>query len=221
MATNRKENLRFRYGRCLNEECENCKSKKVLEIPTRKDFVCPDCGKELLECAPPKKKSNGMLIGIIAGAIVVLGAISAYLVFSGNDTIEDEISVSTQEIIEEQEQTVVVEDILPTETVQEIEAEVEESMPVDTKPLAPSQTSSRNKDLGYATWKGALKNGQPNDENGTMTYKESHRIDTRDPQARVAEPGDYIIGEYVDGKLVQGVWYDKANTVKGSIIIGR
>ena len=31
---------------------------------------------------------------------------------------------------------------------------------------------------------------------------------------------DYIIGEFVDGKLVQGVWYDSANNVKGSIIIG-
>lgn len=219
MATNRKENLRFRYGRCLNDECENCKSKKVLEIPARKDFVCPDCGKELLECAPPKKKSNGKLIGIIAGIIVVIGVIATIMLFSGNDNIEDEMPVSSKEMIDEQKQTDVVEDAISTEIAQE--AEAEESKPINTVPVSSVQTSSRNKDLGYAIWKGALKNGQPNDENGTMTFKKSYRIDSRDPQARVAEPGDYIIGEYVDGKLVQGIWYDKSNTVKGSIIIGR
>ena len=53
-----------------------------------------------------------------------------------------------------------------------------------------------------------------------MRYTKSHLIDSRDPQHRTAEKGDYIIGEFVDGKLVQGVWYDSANNVKGSIIIG-
>lgn len=227
MATNRKENLRFRYGRCLNDECENCKSKKVIEIPSRKDFVCPDCGKELLECAPPKKKSNSILIGIIAGIIILMGTVVAFIFCSGNDSAEDEISNSSQEIVTESEQAIIAveseieEEIITTEEAQAAELVTPVSESKTSSVNAPAQTSPRNKDLGYATWKGGLKNGQPNDENGTMTFKESHRIDSRDSQARVAEPGDYIIGEYVDGKLVQGIWYDKANTVKGSIIIGR
>ena len=53
-----------------------------------------------------------------------------------------------------------------------------------------------------------------------MTFKEKHLIDKRDSQKRMADSGDYIIGEYVNGKLVQGVWYNEKNTVKGSIIIG-
>lgn len=227
MATQKtRETLRFRYGRCLNDECENCKAKKIIEVPARKDFVCPDCGKELHECPPPKKKSSGGLIGGIAAVAVVAILAGCYFLFSGNDEeyIDDELSAI--ENVQTEENNVVLEDPAPVAT-EEAPAKVEETPVVEeTKPEVAktpvtTQSASRSKDLGYATWKGALKNGQPNDENGTMTYKESHRIDSRDPQARVAEPGDYIIGEYVEGKLVQGIWYDKNNTVKGSIIIGR
>ena len=78
MATQKtRETLRFRYGRCLNDECENCKAKKIIEVPARKDFVCPDCGKELHECPPPKKKSNGGLIGGIAAVAVVVPSAGA------------------------------------------------------------------------------------------------------------------------------------------------
>ena len=53
-----------------------------------------------------------------------------------------------------------------------------------------------------------------------MRYTKEYLIDSRDPQKRVAKAGDYIIGEYANGRLVQGVWYDSSNNVKGSIIIG-
>ena len=75
--------------------------------------------------------------------------------------------------------------------------------------------------MGYATYKGVLVSGKPHGVNGRMVYKTSHLIDSRDPKARYAEPGDYVIGEYYDGHLVQGIWYDANNQVKGSIIIGR
>ena len=81
------------------------------------------------------------------------------------------------------------------------------------------QTGTKN--MGYATYKGVLVSGKPHGVNGRMVYKTSHLIDSRDPKARYAEPGDYVIGEYYDGHLVQGIWYDANNQVKGSIIIGR
>lgn len=74
--------------------------------------------------------------------------------------------------------------------------------------------------LGYGKWSGAWKNGQPNGT-GTMTYTKEHLIDSRDPKQRVAQPGDYIIGEFSNGRLVQGKWFDAFNNVKGSIIIGK
>ena len=84
------------------------------------------------------------------------------------------------------------------------------------KPAAPA-ASSGTKNLGYATFKGSW----PNDVNGRMIFKSSHVIDSKDPKKRVAEAGDYVIGEWSDGHLVQGIWYGADNQVKGSVIIGK
>ena len=81
------------------------------------------------------------------------------------------------------------------------------------------QTGTKN--LGYGTYKGTLVAGQPHGVNGRLIFKTTHLIDSRDSKGRVAEPGDYVIGEFYEGHLVQGIWYDANNQVKGSLIIGR
>ena len=81
------------------------------------------------------------------------------------------------------------------------------------------QTGTKN--LGYGTYKGSLVSGQPHGVDGRLIFKSSHVIDSRDPKGRIAEPGDYVIGEFYEGHLVQGIWYDAYNQFKGSIIIGR
>lgn len=73
--------------------------------------------------------------------------------------------------------------------------------------------------LGYGNFTGPMKNGQPNGS-GTLRYTSSHLIDSRDPKGRVALPGDYVIGEWKNGKLIQGRWYNSVNNSKGAIIIG-
>lgn len=73
--------------------------------------------------------------------------------------------------------------------------------------------------LGYGSFSGKLKNGKPNGM-GTLRYTSSHLIDSRDPKGRVAQPGDYVTGEWKDGKLVQGRWFGSDNNVKGSLMIG-
>ena len=77
--------------------------------------------------------------------------------------------------------------------------------------------SSGTKNLGYATYKG----NWPDDVNGRMEFKTSHVIDSRDPKGRVAQPGDYVVGEWSEGHLVQGIWYGADNKAKGSILIGK
>ena len=72
---------------------------------------------------------------------------------------------------------------------------------------ATQENSQRNYvDLGYAEWRGPVKNGKPNGD-GTMTFKTSHRIESRDPAGNIAEAGDYIRGTYVNGHLDQGTWH--------------
>lgn len=107
-----------------------------------------------------------------------------------------------------------------------VSVEVESAMPVPTteKPVKPVKgisskptVSSGVKSLGYATFRGTW----PNDAKGRMDFISSHFIDSRDPKGRVAEAGDYVIGEWSDGHLVQGVWYGADHQVKGRILIGK
>uniref|UniRef100_UPI0040258080 Ig-like domain-containing protein n=1 Tax=Segatella hominis TaxID=2518605 RepID=UPI0040258080 len=87
------------------------------------------------------------------------------------------------------------------------------------KPVRIVDPNPGSKKLGYGTFTGPIKNGQPNGS-GTLRYTSSHLIDSRDPKGRVALPGDYVIGEWKNGKLIQGRWYNSVNNSKGAIIIG-
>ena len=88
-----------------------------------------------------------------------------------------------------------------------------------TKTSKASGSTKGSVNLGYAKFTGTVSGGKPNGQ-GTMRFTSSHVIDSRDPKGRVADAGDYVIGEWVSGKLVQGRWYGSDNNVKGSIIIG-
>jgi len=247
MATNKRtsEHLRYRYGICLNENCDKCKSKEVQEIPTRKEFICqnPECGKPLRECPPPKKGiSKQVFLGILA-ALLVVGGVVAYLLFGGKEkeslskpkpavvaTIDSDSILAAQQADEQiamkqkQDSLQAVADSLARITeearlAEEKAKEKAQSTPAPAKPVMPTtpRTSSGSKDLGYATFKGTW----PNDVNGRMIFKTSHVIDNRDPKGRIAEAGDYVIGEFSEGHLVQGIWYGADNVVKGSVIIGK
>lgn len=63
------------------------------------------------------------------------------------------------------------------------------------------------KDLGYAVYKGRMKNGLMNDENGVLTFKTTHIIEPRDVKKREAKAGEKVIGIFEDGHLTTGTWY--------------
>ena len=96
---------------------------------------------------------------------------------------------------------------------------VKASKPAPAKTAKPTTVakSTGSKNLGYATYKG----NWPDDVNGRMEFKTAHVIDSRDPKGRVAQPGDYVVGEWSEGHLVQGIWYGADNKAKGSILIGK
>lgn len=224
--TRNNDRIRYRYGICLNDNCEKCKSKEVQEIPARKDFVCAECGKPLRECPPPKKGGNGKLIGIIAGAVVVLAIIGGIIAMNGSGEEApkqepvavapvDSDSIKTAQMAAENQR---LKDSLAAveAAVKKVEAPTEKAAPAPAPAPKPA-AGSKSKDLGYATFKGSW----PNDVNGRMVFKTSRVIDSRDPKGRVAEAGDYVVGEWVNGHLVQGIWYGADNQVKGSVIIGQ
>ena len=223
MERRNKEYVRYRYGICLNETCSKAKSKEVQQIAARKEFVCEECGKPLRECPPPKKGSKTPIV--VVTVVLVVALIAAFFIFSGGESkqlTEPQLATKDSDIVKVEKDTIGISEVKKDEPV--VEPMKEEKPKVEKtaeKPAKPATSSSNSKNLGYATFKGNLKNGQPNDVNGRLIFKTSHVIDSRDPKGRVAEAGDYVIGEFSEGHLVQGIWYGSDNTVKGSIIIGK
>jgi hypothetical protein len=68
------------------------------------------------------------------------------------------------------------------------------------------------------TYKGKQKNGQPNGM-GTIYYTSCTVIRER-PKQSIAEAGDYLVGDFRNGSLLQGMLYDKNGNQKEKIIIG-
>ena len=233
MATNRNsEHLRYRYGICLNDNCQKCKNKEVQQVSARKDFVCEECGKPLRECPPPKSGPNKMVLAAIAAVIVIAVGVGCFLGFSGGDTPEstpvDSLNVQSDSLSQSSDTVTVVR----TDTIKQIDTvTIEKTVEKVETPKAIKTTTTTTKtskasgsakgsiNLGYAKFTGTVSGGKPNGQ-GTMRFTSSHVIDSRDPKGRVADAGDYVIGEWVSGKLVQGRWYGSDNNVKGSIIIG-
>jgi hypothetical protein len=221
MSTSSRSAERFKYGICLNDECPLCKEKKVQQIPMRKDLVCSECGKPLRECPPPKKKGvDSKLIGIIVAVVVIGGGIAAFFGLKGGNEVppqETPVSVVDSDSIKRAEaEALRIQDSLRAVAVKDSLEKIKGATaqpPVKSTP----QPRSTSKNLGYATFKGSW----PNDVNGRMVFTSSHVIDSKDPKKRVAEAGDYVIGEWSDGHLVQGIWYGADNQVKGSVIIGK
>ena len=87
-------------------------------------------------------------------------------------------------------------------------------------PQPPKQPKAPTKiDLGYAVWDGKIVNGKP-DGYGTMTFRSANRIDSRDDQGRIAQRGDKVRGNYIDGHLEYGTWL-KSDGSKEEIFIGQ
>lgn len=91
MATNTNKHLAYRYGYCVNEKCE--KSQKdtkgkyeIQQIQSHKPLICPECGKPLHECPPPKTSTFPVkTVGIIAAVLLLLCALGfgLYKLFGG------------------------------------------------------------------------------------------------------------------------------------------
>ena len=231
-----------RYGRCLNENCEICKDNEILEIPQRKDFICPKCGKPLKECSAPKPKSK--LPIYIAAGVLVVGAIVGGIIYLGNNDQE------VKSVEPEKENTNVVASTVTNDSLNLANTQIEEVVQNNKDAESPSVANREKKEnilettkkdaepekkastisstptntsgghsLGYATWTGKMKNGKPHGT-GTMTYTTSPIIEERDSKHRMASSGEYVIGEWDNGHLVQGRWY-KSDGNKEQINIGR
>lgn len=228
-------------GVCHNYDGCDKAAEKIVQEAEKSNFVCEECGKPLYPIKKgPKPAGDGKriatLIAIFGGAALVIGGIVYGIVFGVQKSREnaeaERIEIARQDSIraaEAAEQARLdsikaLEEAAEAARLAEEAAAAAEQARLDSIKAAEEAAKAVKKvskgSLDYGKWSGAWKNGQPNGT-GTMTYTKEHLIDSRDPKKRVAQPGDYIIGEYSNGRLVQGKWYDASNNVKGSIIIGK
>lgn len=82
----------------------------------------------------------------------------------------------------------------------------------DEKPPLPVHIES--------TFTGKIIDGQAHGT-GRFIFNKDRRIDMHDDKGRVALAGEYIIGEWDNGHLIQGRWYDVNDNLKETIILGK
>jgi serine/threonine protein kinase len=172
-----------------------------------------------------KSKSPFIIIGIIAAVLVVL----ALLFFLPKQ--EDKPEVITTERPQEPIASDPVESAEPPvqaieqpeqkedPPVQKVEPPVRMIEPATVVVTEKPQSTPKTLDLGYATWEGKSTNGKP-DGYGTLIFRTAHRIDSRDDQGRVAQSGDKVKGNYINGHLEYGTWI-KTSGEQEEIFIGQ
>ena len=180
-----------------------------------------------------KSSKNPIIIGVIA--VVALLALGAYFFFSSNadgpaveqtppPAISQPLVEEIKEPVEEKKAPVEVIEVKddPVATT-EPKVVVEPKKAEVKKNVAPQPTKlpsmSNGLDLGYAVWDGKSVNGKPHGY-GTMTFRDAHRIDSRDDQGRVAQSGDKVKGNYINGHLEYGTWI-KSNGEQIELFIGQ
>lgn len=186
-------------GTCRNYDNCDLAAEKVVQEAEKTNFVCSECGKPLYAVSGGGNTGGGGpnkgLLAAIAATVVLGGAVGGYFAFSG-----DKESVEKPDGKGETETEVVTETGTGTDA--------------DTLILLPDGA-----DLGYAVWTGKMQDGKMHDTQGTLTFKSTHIIDSRDDKQRKANADDKVIGTFENGHLVQGRWY-KSDGNSESIILG-
>lgn len=215
-------NNMVKKGRCLNVgNCNKANTKEIIEVKVGEDFECPECKGELIEVKP---SGTPIWMYILIGVAVVAIGVGIYF-FSMNNK-QKSIGGGTGD-------TTVVDSVrIPIDTIPQNPLPGAENEGSKTGGSTKEDTTegggikepaTRNgivtKDLGYAVWVGKMKNGKPHDVQGSLTFKSSHIIDSRDDKKRTASAGDKVIGTFEDGHLTHGKWFKSDGNVE-SIVLG-
>lgn len=205
-------------GLCRNEECELCDQIQEVE---KSNFVCEKCGKPLIPFGGDGKgggwmKQHGkqLAIGIIALAVIGGGVWGGMALTSGGDeTAAPEVPEQTLPVDTVKSDSVAVKDTVAVEPTQpeaqpQTAPQMEKSRQASRQARSVTEQPKNGKgtvDLGYGTYTGDLKNGQPHGY-GTITYRQRHRIVSS--KDFYANPGDRFEGDFRDGRISGiGYWY--------------
>ncbi len=217
---NRKERQLVRYGQCLSDNCEKAKNKEIQQIPMRKEFICEECGKPLLEVQPQRSwfDKNRKVVIMAVGAVIVFGVGIAWFSNSEENPVS-QVKATTD--------SVVVNQIDTTDTTEQtdVTASLEETQSTNTNDVTPSQpeqktttksisskskteiASSNSARLKCGKYEGPMSGGKPNGIGGTINVTSSYTIDLKDGNGGkvTLEAGDRISNtKFKNGVLQQG-----------------
>lgn len=228
---------RLKYGICLNDECSMCKSKEIQSVPMRKDLFCSECGKELRECPPPKKRNSKKPLYICVAAILIIGLIIGGFVVSPSEKDEPtNLALSDSVVMDntsepetvpapKQDTVVVTDTVVLHDTIVENNT-ITTSETISTKTIVNTTSTQTNEESGnrtirlsYGTYTGATKNGFPHGQ-GRLVYSTIRQINRNDTKGRKANSGDYVIGEFFNGFVVYGKHYDSEGNLLESLNFG-
>jgi hypothetical protein len=200
-------------GKCINlGNCSNADSKKEIEIIFGDEFVCPECGLDLVEVrnhAPSFPKWAKVLIPVV---VVILGCVATWML---PRPTPDTVPVP----VLQEEGTVVVKDTV----IDSPDVAVIDRHDTVIKEITPISSNVKQtvtvKIYSFGKYEGNLKNGYPEGD-GKMTYNKRIQIakhDTNNPP-HYAENSEYFIGSWGNGDIVSGYLYDKNGNIKERII---
>lgn len=234
-----KKNMAKKKGICRDEEC--LMFNQVQEADEN-EFFCKECNQPLFpignggndEDSWLKKHAKQIAIGVGALAILGGGGYGISTMMSGDKAaventkskLNPESSVTTvnTDSLEKVRQDSILkakEDSIKKALEENNSGSKPDGGKTVTTPTPAPVAAPKSLNLGYATYKGRTRNGKPDDTNGVLTFRSSHVIDSNDPKGRMADAGDYVIGQFSDGHLVVGTHYGADGVVKGKIIIGK
>lgn len=155
-----------------------------------------------------------------SAVIIVLTIMAIWYLPQRDETISQPEIVSTIDTLGTNQLAAIEEEKseTPSKKASTSNASSSKTVTVPPKPAVEKQSTSGTLNLGYASWTGSIRSGKP-DGKGTMSFTSSHRIDSRDPKARVAEAGDRIEGTYINGHLDYGRWF-KSDGSSETIMLG-
>lgn len=191
-------------GICKNiDNCDMAERKEIQEVEKSASFVCQECGKQLVPTGTtPPPGSSPLLWIIIAAIVLAAGGGGGYYYYSS----------TTGEAPIEPDTTVIV-DVTAT-NIATLSAGLKEGHLINNNNGSGSISTPSGK------YEGELKDGEAHG-NGTFQFFKPCRISSRDSQERMAETGDYLVGQFASNEVVNAKWFDKDKKQKGTIIIGQ
>ena len=150
-----------------------------------------------------KSRKKGLLyIALICVALIIAAGVLFFLRHDNGDKAEPKIAGT--EVPEQQ----VPETVVPQTTT---------ASPASASSVRPVKEPVRETDAN--TFTGTIKDGYP-DGFGTYTFRRPRRIDMHDSEGRMADAGDYIVGNWTCGHLNYGEWYGADGVKKAFIQLG-